>query len=63
MKNSFHKILLVLGCIAILANINNVYQSFFTPNAAAVIKKESRIQIQPSVLCITPYHDALPFED
>lgn len=53
MKKTFHKILLGLGCIAILGSINKV---------TTVVEKEALTQTQPSVLCITPYHDGYPFD-
>lgn len=63
MKKIFFKILLGLGSIVILGNINKISQSLSTPKNTTVIEEESLTQIQPSILCITPYHDGFPFDN
>ena len=62
MKIIFRKILLVLSCIAILGSINKITPSLSEPDTTTIVTKESFTQIQPSVLCITPYFDDFPFD-
>lgn len=62
MKKTFYKILLGLGCIAILGSINKVTPVVSKPDTTTVVEKEALTQTQPSVLCITPYHDGYPFD-
>lgn len=59
MKKIFYKILLGLGCIAILGSINNISPSPSTPDTTTV----SLTQTQPSVLCKAPYFDGFPFDN
>lgn len=60
MKKTVCKILLGLGCIVILCNNPHI---FFTHANVAISEEKSYNQIDPSILCITPYHDGFPFED
>ena len=63
MKKTFYKLLLGLGCIAILGSTNKVTPAFSKPDTTTVVEKEALTQTQPSVLCITPYHDGFPFDN
>ena len=63
MKKIFHKILLGLGCIAILGSINKVTPTFSKPDITVVVEKESLTQLQSSILCKAPYFDGFPFDN
>ncbi len=63
MKKTFYKLLLGLGYIAILRSINKATPTFTEPDTTTVVEKASLTQIQPSILCITPYHDSFPFDN
>lgn len=62
MKKTFYKLLLGLGCIAILGSTNKVTPAFSKPDTTTVVEEKALTQIQPSILCITPYFDDFPFD-
>lgn len=64
MKKTFCKILLVLGCIAILGNIVKVPQTLSSNNTFTTIVEEDGLpQLKHSPFCFIPYHDNWPYDD